>query len=402
MAFGFWLLAVSFWPKSNVQYPIPNTQYPITNNQKNMSEKVNDNNKDSGNGREDKLPQGSLTDIASLGEFGLIDRLTENIRIYHKETIKGVGDDTAVLGSGDMLSLVTKDLLVEGIHFDMIYTPLRHLGYKAVAVNLSDIYAMNGMPMQIIVGLAISSKYTLEALEELYEGMLLACDKFKVDMAGGDTTSSPHGMTLSITAIGQVHKDKLTYRSGASVNDILCVSGDLGAAYCGLLVLEREKAVYKANPEMQPAIGDYGYVLERQLKPEPRRDIVEMLDKAGVVPTSMIDVSDGLASETLHLCKHSQLGATLFEDKIPVDRRMAQVAHEFQIDPTTAALSGGEDYELLFTVKPSDYEKIKDQPMISPVGFMTEKALGAQLITASGQQVKLRAQGWDALRRREQ
>lgn len=363
---------------------------------------VNDKSGDSGNGQGSKGPKGPLTDIASLGEFGLIDRLTENIRIYHKETVRGVGDDTAVIGSGDTLSLVTKDLLVEGIHFDMIYTPLRHLGYKAVTVNLSDIYAMNGMPMQIIVGLAISSKYTLEALEELYEGMLLACNKYKVDMAGGDTTSSPHGMTLSITAIGQVHKDKLTYRGGASVTDILCVSGDLGAAYCGLLVLEREKAVYKANPEMQPAIKDYGYVLERQLKPEPRRDIVELLDKAGVVPTSMIDVSDGLASETLHLCKNSQLGATLFEDKIPVDRRMAQVAHEFQIDPTTAALSGGEDYELLFTVKPSDYEKIKDQPMISPVGFMTEEALGAQLITASGQQVKLRAQGWDALRQRKQ
>jgi thiamine-monophosphate kinase len=398
-----------------------------------MSEKVNDNNKDSGSGRErpgpgsgrpsgsgqetgpgsgrpsgsgqetgrGQGPAGLLTDIASLGEFGLIDRLTENIRIYHKETIKGVGDDTAVVGSGDSLSLITKDLLVEGIHFDMVYTPLRHLGYKAVTVNLSDIYAMNGMPMQIIVGLAVSSKYSLEALEELYEGMLLACNKYKVDMVGGDTTSSPYGMTLSITAVGQVGREKLTYRSGASVNDILCVSGDLGAAYCGLLVLEREKAVYKANPEMQPTIGDYAYVLERQLKPEPRRDIVEMLDKAGVVPTSMIDVSDGLASETLHLCKNSRLGATLFEEKIPVDRRMAQVAHEFQIDPTTAALSGGEDYELLFTVKPSDYEKIKDQPGISPVGFMTEKSLGAQLITTSGQQVELLAQGWDALRRRK-
>ncbi len=341
-----------------------------------------------------------LTDLASLGEFGLIDRLTENIRIYHKETVMGVGDDTAVIGSSDPLSLVTKDLLVEGIHFDMVYTPLRHLGYKAVAVNLSDIYAMNGTPRQIIVGLAISSKYTLEALEELYEGMLLACDKYQVDLAGGDTTSSPSGLVISITAIGQADRERITYRKGASVNDILCVSGDLGAAYCGLLVLEREKQVYKVNPDMQPSIKDYAYVLERQLKPEPRRDIQELLAKAGVVPTSMIDVSDGLASETLHLCKNSGLGAALFEEKIPVDRRMAQTAHEFKIDPTTAALSGGEDYELLFTVKPSDYEKIKEASEITPVGFMTEKRQGAHLITTSGQQVELTAQGWDALRRK--
>jgi thiamine-monophosphate kinase len=342
----------------------------------------------------------TLTDISSLGEFGLIDRLTANIKKHHKETVMGVGDDTAVIGSGERLGLLTKDLLVEGVHFDMVYTPLRHLGYKAISVNLSDIYAMNGTPMQVIVGLAISSKYTLEALEELYDGMLLACNKYKVDLAGGDTTSCPSGMMLSITAVGQADRDKITYRSGGSVNDILCVSGDLGAAYCGLLVLEREKQEFRANPDMQPRMDDYTYVLERQLKPEPRRDVVELFRQTGVVPTSMIDVSDGLASETLHLCKSSGLGAILFEEKIPVDRRMAQTAHEFGIDPTTAALSGGEDYELLFTVKPSDYEKIKDLPGISPVGYMTEAEQGAHLVTTSGQQVALRAQGWDSFRKR--
>jgi thiamine-monophosphate kinase len=340
-----------------------------------------------------------LTPLSSIGEFGLIDRLTEKVVTYHKQTIRGVGDDTAVIDTGPSYTLVTKDLLVEGIHFDMVYTPLRHLGYKAVTVNLSDIYAMNGTPMQILVGLAVSSKYTLEALDELYEGMMLACQHYKVDLAGGDTTLCPAGMTLSITALGQVSKERITYRGGASVHDILCVSGDLGAAYCGLLVLEREKQVYKVNPGMQPNINDYAYVLERQLKPEAGKHTTAMLQKAGVVPTSMIDVSDGLASEVMHLCKHSGLGVAVYEERIPVDSRMAATAQEFNIDPTTAALSGGEDYELLFTVKPSDYEKIKDMAEIKPIGHMTETSSGKQLITTSGQFVEISAQGWDSFRR---
>ncbi len=339
-----------------------------------------------------------LTSLSSIGEFGLIDRLTGKVNTFHKETIKGVGDDTAVIDTGDRYTLVTKDLLVEGIHFDMVYTPLRHLGYKAVTVNLSDIYAMNGTPAQLLVGLAVSSKYTLEALDELYEGMMLACNHYKVDLVGGDTTLCPSGMTLSITAVGHVAKDRVTYRSGASENDLLCVSGDLGAAYFGLLVLEREKQVYRANPGMQPKINDYAYVLERQLKPEAGKHTVELLQKADIIPTSMIDVSDGLASEVLHLCKHAGLGVAIYEERIPVDSRMAATAHEFNIDPTTAALSGGEDYELLFTIKPSDYEKIKDLPGITPIGHMTAKNNGAHLITTSGQLIEIKAQGWDSFK----
>ncbi len=340
-----------------------------------------------------------LTDIASLGEFGLIDRLTKNARVQNKQTIKGVGDDAAVIDNGDMLTIVTKDLLVEGVHFDMVYTPLKHLGYKAVAVNLSDVYAMNAKPLQVVVGLAISSRYTLEALEELYEGMLLACERYQVDMVGGDTTTSPFGMTLSITAIGQAKKEDVVYRSGAKPNDILFVSGDLGAAYCGLLVLEREKQVYKANPDMQPSMENYAYILERQLKPEPRCDIIELLQKAGVKPTSMIDISDGLASEILHICNNSKTGATIYEEKIPLDHRMGQVAHEFNMDPTTCALNGGEDYELLFTISPADFEKIKDLEEMHPIGHITEAGEGANLFTSSGQLVKLTAQGWDHLRK---
>jgi thiamine-monophosphate kinase len=339
-----------------------------------------------------------LTPVSDFGEFKLIDHLTSQVKLHNKETIKGVGDDTAVISNGDRLTLVTKDLLVEGTHFDMVYSPLKHLGYKAIAVNLSDIYAMNGTPAQVIVGLAVSARYSVEALEELYAGMLLACDKYKVDMAGGDTTTCPSGMMLSITAVGYVDKDKVVYRKGAQLHDILCVSGDLGAAYCGLLVLQREKQVYKANPDMQPDISKYSYVIERQLKPEPQKDIVGLLDKAGVLPTSMIDISDGLSSEVMHLCRQSGLGATIYEERIPVDARMAQTAHEFGIDPTTCALSGGEDYELLFTVKPEAYEKIKDIPGITAVGHMTDVSQGQQLITTSGQQVALTAQGWDGFR----
>ncbi|MFO7977948.1 MAG: thiamine-phosphate kinase [Bacteroidales bacterium] len=348
----------------------------------------------------DKDKNSPLTDISSLGEFGLIDHLTKNIKIYNAQTVKGVGDDAAVFDMGEAMTIVTQDLLVEGVHFDMVYTPLKHLGYKAVAVNLSDIYAMNGTPTQVIVGLAISSRYTLEALEELYEGMMLACQKYKVDLAGGDTTTSPSGMMLSITAVGHAPKEKVVYRSGAQTNDIMMVSGDLGAAYCGLLVLEREKQVFKVNPGSQPDISQHSYILERQLKPEPRRDIVELLDQAGVVPTAMIDISDGLASEAIHITKNSGKGVTLFEEKIPVDARMAAVAHEFNIDPTTCALNGGEDYELLFTISPKDYDKVKDLEGITPVGHITEASEGCNMVSTSGHLINLRAQGWDALKKR--
>lgn len=341
----------------------------------------------------------NLTDISSLGEFGLIDHLTKNIRIKNPGTLKGVGDDAAVVDAGNELMLVSKDLLVEGVHFDMIYTPLKHLGYKSVAVNLSDIYAMNGTPTQVIIGLAISSRYTLEALEDLYEGMLLACEKYGVDMVGGDTTASPSGMFLSITVLGHVPKGKVVYRSGASENDLICVSGSLGDAYCGLLVLQREKAAFKGNPDLQPDLSSYEFVLERQLKPEPRRDIIELLNKVGVVPTSMIDISDGLASEVMHLCKNSGKGAVIYEEHIPIDHRMAAVAHEFNIDPTTCALSGGEDYELLFTVGQTDYEKIKDLEGISVIGHIADASQGTHLVSSSGQWIELTAQGWDGLRR---
>lgn len=343
----------------------------------------------------DHKKQKTLTDIASLGEFGLIDHLTKSIKIQHPETLTGVGDDAAVIDQGDHATIITKDLLVEGVHFDMVYTPLKHLGYKSIAVNLSDVYAMNGEPRHVFVGLAISKRYSLEALEELYAGMLLACEKYRIDFAGGDTTTSPSGLMISVTAIGRAPKEDVVYRSGAKPDDLLFVSGNLGAAYCGQLVLQREKQAFKANPQMQPDISRYPYVLERQLKPEPREDIIRLLNKAEVKPTSMIDISDGLASEILHICKRSGTGATIYEEKIPVDQRMAQVAHEFNIDPTTCALSGGEDYELLFTIRQQDYDKVKDMTEIHPIGHITDKVQGENLFTSSGQLVKLTAQGWD-------
>ena len=348
---------------------------------------------------EDQERPQELTDISSLGEFGLIDHLTKDIQLRNPETILGVGDDAAVIDNGPMATIVTKDLLVEGVHFDMVYTPLKHLGYKAIAVNLSDIYAMNAHPKQVFVGMAVSSRYSLEALEELYAGMKLACERYNVDLAGGDTTTSPAGLMLSITAIGQAEKEQVVYRSGANPNDLVFVSGNLGGAYCGLLVLQREKQEFKANPQMQPKIRDYSYVLERQLKPEPRKDIIELLQQAGVQPTSMIDVSDGLASDVLHICKKSGAGVNIYEEKLPLDHRMAQTAHEFNIDPTTCALSGGEDYELLFTISQNDYEKVKDMEAIHPIGHVTEAEQGANLFTSSGQLVKITAQGWDSMRK---
>ncbi len=346
-------------------------------------------------------PGKKLTDIGSLGEFGLIDHLTRELPIRNPETLKGVGDDAAVADIGPFLTILTKDLLVEGVHFDISYTPLKHLGYKSIVVNLSDVYAMNARPLQVIVGLAVSGRYSLEAMEELYAGMRLACDKYGVDLVGGDTTTSSMGLTLSITAVGKAGKDQVVYRSGARPNDLLFVSGDLGAAYCGLLVLQREKEEFKANPGMQPRMDDYAYVLERLLKPEARSDIIDKLNQSGVKPTSMIDISDGLASEVLHLCKQSGCGATIYEEKIPVDRRMAQTAHEFNIDPTTCALSGGEDYELLFSISQQDYGKVKNIEGIHPIGHITGADQGANLCSSSGQLIELRAQGWDSFRRKE-
>lgn len=340
----------------------------------------------------------SKTPVTSLGEFGLIDLLTANVKQYDNGTIKGIGDDTAAIDTGDNITLLTKDLLVEGVHFNIMYTPLRHLGYKSIVVNLSDIYAMNGTPTQVIVGIAVSSRYTVEALEEIYEGMKLACDKYKVDLVGGDTTSSTSGLFISVTAMGKVGKEKITYRSGAQSNDLICVSGNLGAAYAGLLILEREKEVFKANPQAQPDISQFPYVLERQLKPEARQDVVELLQQKGIVPTAMIDISDGLASEVLHISKASGKGAVIYEEKIPVDMQTATVAHDFKIDPTTFALNGGEDYELLFCVSQQDYEKIKDVESISIIGHVTDNPAQTDLISTSGNVIPLRAQGWDSFR----
>ncbi len=343
-----------------------------------------------------------LTELSSLGEFGLIDYLTKNIHLVQKSTVKGIGDDAAVIkpSSGSQV-LVSKDLLVEGVHFDLMYMPLKHLGYKAAVVNFSDIAAMNGVPKQIVVGISVSSKYTVEALEEIYAGIKKACEVYKVDFVGGDTTSSVSGLFISVTVIGEVKKDNITYRSGAGISDLLCVSGDLGGAYMGLLVLEREKKVFRANPDMQPDLSGHDYILERQLKPEARTDIVQMLSKEDIVPTSMIDVSDGLASEALHLCKNSDKGCMIYEEKIPIDQDTFNTAREFGIVPTVAALNGGEDYELLFTVKQSDYDKIKNNPDITVIGYMTEKAEGEKLVTADNQLFDLKAQGWDALKKRD-
>jgi thiamine-monophosphate kinase len=337
--------------------------------------------------------------ISELGEFGLIDKLTENIRLTNPNTVKGVGDDAAVIDTGSNYLLVTKDLLLEGIHFDMTYQPLRHLGYKAVVVNLSDICAMNGTPTHIVVGIGFSSRYTLEAIEEIYEGMRVACEKFNVDFVGGDTTSSVQGLVISVTAMGTVEKDMVTYRGPAAQNELLCVSGDLGGAYAGLLILEREKAEFKANPNMQPNLGGNEYVLERFLKPEPRQDIVRMLKDLKIKPTAMIDISDGLASEIKHICKHSDLGCTVFEEKIPMDQQTYDTARSFDMDPTMYALNGGEDYELLFTIAQSDFEKIKNIPDITVIGHMTDKNSGINLVAKSGAVVEIKAQGWDHMKK---
>lgn len=340
----------------------------------------------------------SRTELSEFGEFGLIDRLTSHIEIHNSSTLKGIGDDAAVLDYGGKLILVTKDLLNEGVHFDLSYTPLKHLGYKAAVVNFSDIYAMNGQPKQLVIGISVSNRFSVEALEEFYAGVKAACDKYGVDMVGGDTTSSRSGFFISITVIGEAEKEKVVYRNGAKPNDLICVSGDLGAAYMGLLVLEREKKAFLANPSVQPELEGNDYVLERQLKPEARRDVVRLLDDAGIVPTSMIDISDGLASELLHICKQSGTGCAVYEDKIPIDPATLLLCEEFRIIPSIAALNGGEDYELLFTVPLSEYEKIKNLAGISVIGHITEASEGKYLITNDRKQIPLQAQGWNHMR----
>ena len=342
------------------------------------------------------------TELENLGEFGLIDRLTQDLPIHNPQsTLKAVGDDAAVLRIPEgHVQLVSKDLLIEGIHFDMTYCPLKHLGYKAIAVNLSDIAAMNAKPLQVLVGIAVSNRYSLEALEELYAGMRLCCDRYGVDLVGGDTTSSTSGLCISVTVLGSALPEKVCYRSGAKENDLLCVSGDLGGAYAGLLLLEREKREFLANPNVQPDFKDFSYVLERQLKPEPRLDMVDLLARIDVKPTSMIDVSDGLASEILHLSKESSCGCMLYQSKIPVDAETCKALEIFNILPEVAALSGGEDYELLFTVSQKDYEKIKDVREIRIIGHMVEKAQGNYMVPENGTLIPLTAQGWQAFRPR--
>jgi thiamine-monophosphate kinase len=342
---------------------------------------------------EDKVKR---TELSEIGEFGLIDLLTENIKIQNKSTIKGVGDDTAVLSYRENEVLVTKDLLIEGVHFDLTFSPLKHLGYKAAVVNISDIVAMNGIPRQLIVGLGISNRFSAEAIEELYKGIYLACENYKVDLVGGDTVSSMSGLVISVTAIGEVKKEDIVYRDTAKKGDLVFVSGDLGAAYMGLMILEREKQAFKADPNMQPDLDGHDYILGRQLKPEARTDILNLLKGVGVKPTAMIDISDGLASEILHICTKPNLGCTIYEDKLPVDYTTANMANEFNIDPTICALNGGEDYELLFTIAQSDYDKVKDIQGISVIGHITDASEGVNLISRSGTQIPITAQGWDA------
>lgn len=335
------------------------------------------------------------TELERLGEFGLIDKLTENFEMHHKSTIKGVGDDAAVIDCGDKYNVVSTDMLVEGVHFDLSYVPLKHLGYKAVVVNLSDIYAMNAEATQITVSIAVSNRFSLEALEELYSGIKTACDLYNVDLVGGDTTSSNSGLIISITAIGEVDKDKIVYRSGGKENDLLVVSGNLGGAFMGLQVLEREKMVFKENPEIQPDLAGVDYILERQLKPEARKDIIHFLNDLGIVPTSMIDISDGLVSEAMHLCRNSDLGCSIYDEKLPIDHETHRVAREFELDPSTCALNGGEDYELLFSVDQSQFEKIKGNEFMTIIGHYTDKGSGMNVIERSGSVVPMQAQGWN-------
>lgn len=348
---------------------------------------------------EDKNQQ--RTSINDLGEFGLIEHLTKNFEIKLESTIKGVGDDAAVMDFKNKKVVLTTDLLVENVHFDLSYVPLKHLGYKAVMVNLSDVYAMNATATQITVSIAISNRFPLEAVEELYAGIELAAKTYNVDVVGGDTTSSNTGLLISISALGEANEEELVYRNGAKLNDLLVVTGDLGGAYMGLQILEREKEVYKVNPNNQPDLDNYSYILERQLKPEARKDIVKLLKDLEVKPTSMIDISDGLSSEIIHICKQSKVGCDLYEEKIPLDPQVISTCEEFNIDSTMIALSGGEDYELLMTISQEDFPKIKANPNLTVIGYMTEESAGMHLVTRADTKIPLTAQGWNSFNGQE-
>ena len=340
------------------------------------------------------MQEGQRTDVNTLGEFGLIDHLTKEFPLQQPSTIKGIGDDAAVIENGDLCTVVSTDMLVEGIHFDLAYMPLKHLGYKSVVVNLSDIYAMNATPKQITVSIAISNRFSVESLGELYEGIRLACEMYQVDLVGGDTCSSPKGLTISITAIEKKKKNRLCYRSGAKVGDLICITGDLGAAYLGLQLLEREKQIWEKHPDIQPDLEDQKYVVGRQLKPEARRDMIETFQKSALIPTSMIDISDGLASEIFHICKQSGVGALIEESGIPINQEAQLLALKFKLDPVTCALNGGEDYELLFTINPNDVEKVKYLPDIYIAGEILQAKEGIKLNTKGGNLHDLKAQGW--------
>jgi thiamine-monophosphate kinase len=339
-----------------------------------------------------------VTSISDLGEFGLIDRLTNKIKIRNASTLKGIGDDAAVIDAKEKKVVVTTDLLTEGIHFNLMYVPLKHLGYKAVVVNLSDVAAMNAIPTQITVSIAVSSKFSVEALEQIYEGMNLACEKYGVDLVGGDTTSSMTGLVISVTAIGIANEEELIYRNGAQKNDLICVTGDLGGAYMGLNLLERENRVFKDNPTVQPQLGGYNYILGRQLKPEARTDMKKIFEGLKVRPTAMMDISDGLSSEVMHICKDSGVGAKIYEEKIPMDNETKNLAEEMHINPIVAALNGGEDYELLFTVPISDHDKIRNHPDITVIGHIVDASEGTNLVAMGGTEIELTAQGWNALK----
>ncbi|TVR79194.1 MAG: thiamine-phosphate kinase [Chitinophagaceae bacterium] len=341
------------------------------------------------------------TEVSSLGEFGLIKHLTSQFNIENTSTIKAIGDDAAVIDTNFQFSLHSTDLLIEGVHFDLMYMPLKHLGYKSVIVNLSDIYAMNAEPEQILVSIAISNRFSVEALEELYSGIQLACEKYGVDLVGGDTTTSPSGLMISITAIGRAPADEIVYRSGAKEHDLICVSGDLGAAYLGIQLLEREKQVFLDNPKMQPELTEHTYCVGRQLKPEARKDVIQSLKKNNILPTSMIDISDGLSSEMLHITESSGCGARIYEEHIPLHNDTISLASEFNISPVTAALSGGEDYELLFTVDQKDYDKIKNLTDVCVVGHITAAKEKTVIVTESGNHYPLTAQGWNAFQKQQ-
>lgn len=338
------------------------------------------------------------TEISELGEFGLIEHLSEKIKLFNTSSHKGIGDDAAVIDNRNKLTLVSTDLLIEGVHFDLVYTPMKHLGYKAAVVNFSDIYAMNATPKQITVSIAISNRFSLEAIDELYEGIRLACNKYKVDIVGGDTTSSLSGLFISITVIGEAEEGEIVYRNTANENDLICVTGSLGGAYTGLLLLEREKHEFEANPNMQPNLEGCEFVLEKQLKPEARIDIIEALKQAGIKPTAMIDISDGLASEIMHICKQSDKGCRIYDEKLPIEQIVMQKILDFNIDPSTAAFNGGEDYELLFTINIKDFAKIQLIPDIKIIGNITQANEGINIITKRGEMIPITAQGWDALK----